>query len=76
MWYKLVDKFGENIFLIFTDTDSLVFGLNGKTNKEADIFSYIEEEQEFAELFDLDGVPNVTEKSNSNNPYWSLKTKR
>ena len=42
MWYKLVDKFGsDNIFLIFTDTYSLVFGLKGKTYKEAYIFSYI-----------------------------------
>ena len=44
MWYKLVDKFGDNIFLIFTDTDSLVFGLKGKTYKKADTFSYIREE--------------------------------
>ena len=43
MWYKLVDKFGPyNIFLIFTETDSLVFGLKGKTDKEAYIFSYYE----------------------------------
>ena len=46
MWYKLVDKFGpDNIFLIFTDTDSLVFGLKGNTYKEAYIFSYIEKNQ-------------------------------
>ena len=56
MWYKLVDKFGtENIFLIFTGTYSLVFGLIGKTCKEADSFSYIIEEPKFAKLFDLDG---------------------
>ena len=48
MWYKLVDKFGPyNIFLIFTDTDSLVFGLKGKTYDEAHIFSYIREEPNF-----------------------------
>ena len=45
MWYKLIDKFGPyNIFLIFTDTYSLVFGLKGNTYKEAYIFSYIREE--------------------------------
>jgi hypothetical protein len=45
MWYKLVDKFSpDNIVLIFTDTESLVFGLKGNTYKEADIFSYIREE--------------------------------
>ena len=76
MWYKLVDKFGaDNIFLIFTDTDSLVFGLKGNTYKEADIFSYIREEPEFAQLFDLDGVPEV-EKLIPGNPYWSLKNKK
>jgi hypothetical protein len=76
MWYKLVDKFGpDNIFLIFTDTDSLVFGLKGKTYKEADIFSYIREELEFAQLFDLDGVP-VRENAPKYNPYWSLKNKK
>ena len=79
MWYKLVDKFGDNIFLIFTNTDSLVFGLNGKTYKEADIFSYIEEETEFAELFDLSDIPKVPEKPEDvpkDNPYWSLKNKK
>ena len=77
MWYKLVDKFGtDNIFLIFMDTDSCVFGLKGNTYKEADIFSYIREEPEFAQLFDLSDVANVPEKSNSNNSYWSLKNKK
>ena len=77
MWYKLVDKFGpDNIFLIFTDTDSLVFGLKGKTYKEAYIFSYIREEPEFAQLFDLDGVPDVPENAPKDNPYWSLKNKK
>ena len=63
MWYKLMDKFGPyNIFLIFTDTDSLVFGLKGNTYQEAYIFSYIREEPEFAQLFDLSDVPDVPEK--------------
>ena len=74
MWYKLVDKFSpDNIFLIFTDTDSL--GFEGNTYKEADIFSYIREEPEFAKLFDLDGVPNI-DQPQSGNPYWSLKNKK
>ena len=43
MWYTLMDKFvSDNIFLIFTDTDSLVFGLKGNTHKEADIFHTLE----------------------------------
>ena len=76
MWYKLMDKFGAyNIFLIFIDTDSLVFGLKGNTYKEAYIFSYIREEPEFAQLFDLDGVPEV-DKLIPGNPYWSLKNKK
>ena len=78
MWYKLMDKFGpDNIFLIFTDTDSLVFGLKGNTYKEADIFSYIREETEFASLFDLSDVPEVPDEPNGkDNPYWSMKNKK
>ena len=76
MWYKLVDKFGyDNIHLIYTDTDSLVFELKGKTYKEADIFDYIRKDPEFASLFDLRDVPDVHEEAPSYNPYWSLVNK-
>ena len=71
-WYSLIDKFGEdNIQLVFTDTDSLVFILKGNTYKESYILSYIHEEPEFAYRFDLDGVPDVPEVAPSTNPYWS-----
>ena len=59
-WYKLLDKFGpDSIHLIFTDTDSLIFELSGNNYKEAYIFSYIREDPNFAEWFDLYDVPNV-----------------
>ena len=74
MWYKLIDKFGnDRIFLIFTDTNSLIFGLKGNTYKEAYIFSYIREERDFARLFDLTYAPNVPKKGPDDNLNWSLK---
>ena len=61
-----MDKFSPyNIFLIFTDTDSFVFGLKGNTYQEAYIFSYIREEPEFAKLFDLDGFPAKNQSENA-----------
>ena len=43
-WYKLKDKFGDRVQLIYTDTYSLVFSLDGKTYKEANLLIYIEAE--------------------------------
>ena len=75
-WYKLLDKFGpDSIHLISTDTDSLIFELSGKNYKEADIFSYIREDPNFAEWFDLSDVPNVRREAPADNAYWSLKNK-
>jgi hypothetical protein len=46
MWYKLMDKFGpDNIFLIFTDTDSLVFGLKEIHTKKQTFFHTFEKKQ-------------------------------
>ena len=51
--------------------------MKGKTYKEADLYSYIREEPEFAKLFDLDGVEKVMKlRDNPDNPYWSLINKK
>ena len=65
-WYKLKDKFGDRVQLIYTDTDSLVFSLDGKTYKEANLLSYIEAEPEFAEDFDLTDIPDVPKTTTYN----------
>ena len=75
-WYKLKDKFGDRVQLIYTDTYSLVFSLDGKTYKEANLLSYIETEPEFAEDFDLTDIPDVPKIPPVSNPYWSMKNKK
>ena len=64
--------------MIFTDSDSLVFGLKGKTYNEAFIFSQKREEPDFAHLFDLDSVTEAPENLKDvhiDNSYWSMKNK-
>ena len=75
-WYKLKDKFGDRVQLIYTDTYSLVFSLDGNTYKEANLLSYIEAEPEFAEDFDLTDIHDVPKIAPVSNQYWSMKNKK